>query len=237
MNSQKSRKSLSFTLIELLVVIAIIAILAAMLLPALNSARGKARQSQCINNQKQILLGMLAYTDTHGGFLPPRGGSGTITSWAEIMWRDKAIEGKNFICPEAATYKYVAQIPSQTPNHFSWGHVTYGGNPYFIDSGEISVIQRFDSVRSPSTTVALGDIDGNTIGSAAPRGSLLYRRPMLQLPAGGSYSDRRIINRHNNNSAVMGWSDGHASVVQNAYYRLMKGTKDEFFDPRLVNQL
>ncbi len=232
----KIRPASNFTLIELLVVIAIIAVLAAMLLPALNSARGKARQSQCINNQKQLLLGMLSYADTHGGFLPPRGGSGTVTSWAEILWRDKAVEGKNFVCPEATTYKYVEQIPSPTPNHFSWGHVTYGANPYFVNTGEISPVQRFDAARSPSATVALGDIDGNAIGATAPRGSLCYRRPLNQIPAGGSYSDRRIINRHGNDSAVMGWADGHASAVRDAYYRLMKGTKDEFFDPRLVNQ-
>jgi prepilin-type N-terminal cleavage/methylation domain-containing protein/prepilin-type processing-associated H-X9-DG protein len=67
----------AFTLIELLVVIAIIAILAALLLPVLSQAKGRAQGMACLNSGKQMMTAVTLYTGEHDQFYPPNPDGGT----------------------------------------------------------------------------------------------------------------------------------------------------------------
>lgn len=72
-----------FTLVELLVVVAIIALLVALLLPAVNAAREAARKTQCLNNIRQLQLGIVAYESGSLRYPPAANTSGA--TWAAYV--------------------------------------------------------------------------------------------------------------------------------------------------------
>lgn len=61
----------AFTLIELLIVVTILAILIALILPAIQSVRGRSNEAYCVNNLKQLYMAAMMYADDNDGNLPP----------------------------------------------------------------------------------------------------------------------------------------------------------------------
>jgi prepilin-type N-terminal cleavage/methylation domain-containing protein/prepilin-type processing-associated H-X9-DG protein len=146
-----------FTLIELLVVIAVIAVLAAILFPVFAKAREKARQTQCLNNLKQIGVAALLYADDNE-VLPTPG----------ALWTSASLSKGVLTCPSAppalrgASYFYNAgshlaerplgdyktptqvmlacdglksSIPAGAITPTSWGRLTTGAPSDYFDRG------------------------------------------------------------------------------------------------------
>jgi prepilin-type N-terminal cleavage/methylation domain-containing protein/prepilin-type processing-associated H-X9-DG protein len=86
---RRTTRQAGFTLIELLVVIAIIAILAAILFPVFAKAREKARQSSCMNNQRQIAVSILMWAQDHDEELPD----------SSNVWPEINVDRNILMCP------------------------------------------------------------------------------------------------------------------------------------------
>jgi prepilin-type N-terminal cleavage/methylation domain-containing protein/prepilin-type processing-associated H-X9-DG protein len=171
-------KNHKFTLIELLVVIAIIAILASMLLPALKSARAKAKDIVCRSNLKQIGLSMGMYLNDYNGVNPGTQWSYSYgyRRWTVIPMVDLKMVSDFSQDPYSSQSTWttpgdlgILRCPSDPTKYDSGGavfyHPNYGMNGYWkpSESGAIGMDQRkVGSVKSPSSVMYFGDGDNNT---------------------------------------------------------------------------
>ncbi len=193
-----------FTLIELLVVIAIIAILAAILFPVFARAREKAKQTSCLSNMKQLVLGAQMYTNdyddnvfghiqgTRSDFYPPQR---PYLNWAQQVYPYVKNE-QLFVCPSRSSDVW-SYDPTGMTNDNNFG---YGMNyevTYYYRRLNISNFTR------PAQTIWFADCRFYVCYPA------YYTYTYPDEPTYGLNGTARIDTRHNDGVNV-GFFDGHA---------------------------
>ena len=208
----------AFSLIELLVVIAIISILAALLLPALSRARRAAGKTTCLNNTRQINLGLRMYADDHADAI--RAITNKEPLWATYKdtiqpYLYRAGSRTNtalFVCPADdfdCDDPGISSLFLFEPVHgrgFCRQAVTHYSSYFFNgaapDEPETRMAGKpFSSVREPSRVVLVGEVSGGV---------------------GLSGHERKQPYQFNNARNVMSFVDGHASFIQ-IYWNGVKG--------------
>ena len=217
-------KRTSFTLIELLVVIAIIAILAAILLPALNSARERGRSASCINNLKQQGMACTFYADANHEQLPVDYNDHSFGVFWEVQLYEFAGKSANvFHCPSASLspkiadghrFNYIETNKAQAQVGDEYFDGSYGMNNYIILSPtgrkELLDAQRANHILRRTT-----DGGGNfpiisDLKSTKPDGTNDF---MYELAVTKLFTRERwdFAARHNGDTSNILWSDGHVS--------------------------
>jgi len=202
-------KRSGFTLIELLVVIAIIAILAAILFPVFAKAREKARQSSCLSNVKQMMLGVLTYAQDYDERLPFQWQNivnpthiviGQTVATNYYTWAERIMpyvkNDQIFQCP-SKTFATISHSAYPTAYHFT--ACTGGISPSGASMGTIN---------QPANTILLFDGIGNMDSggwTSTNLANLLSGTPDAVATALNCTTARR-----HNDGANMAYVDGHA---------------------------
>ena len=225
-----SRKK-GFTLIELLVVIAIIAILAAMLLPALASARASAWSANCTSNLKQLGYANIMYADNNRGLLVPYAVDMNTTNthrWHGSSGSSSSSGGAEYSHSKGPLAEYLGE--SGTVNHcqalivpddfngFEKGCGGYGINSLIgmikPDLWDFSAGFQLHSVDDPANTIMFADSAApcRKDGNWADLSSMDFIGYSSSVEAPASYMAPTMHFRHNRKANAV-FCDGHVDSM------------------------